>query len=336
MAAILFGAAAPACKGLLAELTSLQLTGLLYLGAAAGVTPLFVGRSHRAHLRASSRNVKLLATAVVAGGMAGPILLLEGLRRASAASVSLYLSLELVATAVLGALFFRDHLTRASALGALASLVGAALLSSEGGAAGALAAGLVAGACLCWGLDNNCTALIDQFTVAQIVLAKGLVAGTVSLGLGIMLGGLPAPLSAVLGAFGVGLLSYGLSMTLYIQAAQGMGATRSQALFCTSPVFGVLVSVLALGERLNAFQLVAGACFAGAITALMLESHAHAHRHEPTAHAHWHRHDDGHHAHEHPDGEAANRPRHWHWHRHDAATHDHPHWPDLHHRHTHC
>ena len=52
-----------------------------------------------------------VAGAVVFGGVLGPVLLLLGLRTAQASSVSLLLNLELVATALLGVLLFKDHLT---------------------------------------------------------------------------------------------------------------------------------------------------------------------------------------------------------------------------------
>jgi hypothetical protein len=48
--------------------------------------------------------------------MLGPLLLLLGLRAAPAASVSLWLNLELAATLLLGALLFRDPLGRRGAV----------------------------------------------------------------------------------------------------------------------------------------------------------------------------------------------------------------------------
>ena len=42
LAALLFGAATPASKVLLRSLSTFQLAGLLYLGAAIGVTPLIL------------------------------------------------------------------------------------------------------------------------------------------------------------------------------------------------------------------------------------------------------------------------------------------------------
>ena len=113
ISAALFGAATPASKSLLADLSPFQLAGLLYLGAALGVAPIAGLRQvWRMPWRLNPANRWRLWGAVLAGGVAGPVLLLAGLKVASAASVSLWLNLELVATAVLGHWFFRDHLTR--------------------------------------------------------------------------------------------------------------------------------------------------------------------------------------------------------------------------------
>src|SRR5688572_12923019 len=113
ISAALFGAATPASKGLLAGLSPFQLAGLLYLGAALGVAPVAgLRRVWLAPWRMDQANRWRLWGAVLAGGVVGPVLLLAGLRIASAASVSLWLNLELVATAALGHWFFRDHLTR--------------------------------------------------------------------------------------------------------------------------------------------------------------------------------------------------------------------------------
>ncbi len=56
------------------------------------------------------RNALRLLGAIVLGGVAGPVMLLVGLRASLAGSVSLLLNLELAATAVLGVLWFREPL----------------------------------------------------------------------------------------------------------------------------------------------------------------------------------------------------------------------------------
>jgi len=355
-AALLFGAAAPASKLLLASLTPFQLAGLLYLGAALGVAPAALRHGGiRLPGRADRRNRFRLLGAVVAGGIAGPVLLLLGLRLAAAAAVSLWLNFEVAATALLGVLLFRDHLGRAGWAGVVAVFAGAVLLSAGGGPAGLAAGALVLLACACWGLDNHLTALIDGITPAESTFWKGLIAGTTNLAIGLALDPLTAaglPVFPILAGLFVGIWAYGASIVFYISAAQALGATRAQIAFATAPFFGVALSALMLGESLGLLHLASGLLLVTGVGLLTAERHAHVHEHEAIEHEHAHRHDDRHHGHEHAgEGEApaaaeAAAPEaaamgaspaawHSHRHRHDPVVHAHPHWPDLHHRHEH-
>jgi drug/metabolite transporter (DMT)-like permease len=334
LAAALFGAATPASKFLLSGLSSFQLAGLLYLGAALGVLPVALRRGRvRLPARGDRRNQSALLGAVVAGGICGPVLLLFGLRLAEAASVSLWLNFEVAATAILGVLFFRDHLGRWGWLGVTATFGGALLLSAGSGAAGLAAGGLVLLACMFWGLDNHLTGLIDAITPAESTFWKGIVAGSVNLGIGLALQ--PRFPSATLmgAALVVGALAYGASIVLYITSAHALGSTRAQIAFSSAPFFGVLLSAVFLRESLTWVHLGAGVLFAAGIGLLTVESHEHEHEHEAVEHEHHHPHDDSHHHHDHPTPGAP--ARHGHRHGHVAVIHDHPHVPDLHHRHGH-
>lgn len=212
-------------------------------------------------------------------------------------------------------------------------LVAATALSIGSGTMGFVAGGLVLLACYAWGLDNHLTALIDGLSPSQSTFWKGLVAGCVNLAIGLMLHPLTATGFTLPGAVFVGIWSYGCSMTLYIHAAQRLGATRGQIVFATAPFFALLLSVVVLGEALQAIHARAALLFGGGIALLLIESHTHPHQHTPLTHAHRHGHNDDHHAHSHPG--LPTTAEHTHWHEHDPVTHAHPHWPDLHHRHTH-
>lgn len=325
LAAALFGASTPMAKLLLDGVGPLTLAGLFYLGAALATAPgALRGVWDRSELR------RLLG-AVIFGGVLGPALVLLGLRMAPAGSVALWLNLEAPATALLGWALFKEHLggrvLGAAALTWLASV----LLAAPSGWAAWQAALLVALGCLCWGLDNNLTAVIERLTPSQTTFVKGLVAGTVNLALGRWLEPGTLPVAPVVGALAVGTLSYGASIALYVAGAQQLGATRAQMLFATAPFWGV--GIAWIREPVLLEQLVAGALMAGALALIYGERHGHAHTHDALRHTHWHRHDDGHHEHPHADGAA--RGWHAHAHEHGATEHSHPHHPDLHHRHTH-
>jgi drug/metabolite transporter (DMT)-like permease len=333
--AFLFGAATPASKVLLDGIHAQALAGLLYLGAALGVLPVVIGEKDlRWPWRAGRATVGYLAGAVLLGGILGPLLLLLGLKNASAGSVSLWLNLELVATALLGHFLFREHLTPKGWIAA-AGITASAVVLAQGnaGGGGILPAVLIAAGCLCWGFDNHFTALIDGISPAQTTWWKGLIAGSFNLIAGgvALRGGAESGVIAV--ALAVGALSYGVSITLYVYSAQGMGATRSQMIFSAAPFFGLLLSATVLGEKISGSQAIATGMVVVSLFVLFSEKHAHTHRHPWLSHRHRHRHDAHHQDHDNdPSGAKA---RHSHRHEHQPLQHDHGHWPDLHHRHVH-
>lgn len=335
LSAALFGLATPASKALLQELSAPQLAGLLYLGAALGVAPVALRSSWGRPRDNTARGWSVIGAAVLVGGGLGPLLLLAGLAISRAADASLVLNLELAATAALGHVFFREHLDPKGFLAVAGITAAGAIVSYNTGLPGLLGGGLVALACVCWALDNHWTAIVDAFSPAQTTLVKGLFAGSANFLVGLLLAPFTASATAILAALVVGAFSYGVSITLYVHAAQRLGPARAQGVFATAPFVGAALSFLLLHEPLSWLHLVGAALLVLCIVLLMRVQHSHSHTHEAMWHNHPHSHDDGHHDHGHPSESAPAGAVHTHWHRHKPVTHAHPHVPDLHHRHDH-
>ncbi|MEK6242987.1 MAG: DMT family transporter [Pseudomonadota bacterium] len=338
-AAALFGASIPFAKLLLGEVSPLVLAAALYLGSGIGLAAWIAVRARlpgRAPAAPIARpDWPWIAAAIAAGGVAGPILLMQGLARTDASTASLLLNLEAVMTAAIAWTVFRENVDRRVFAGMAAIVAGGVLLSADAAPrtespGGAL---LIAAACLAWALDNNLTRRVSGGDAATLACVKGLVAGTVSLALA---WALAAPLPTAAGWIGAGLLGflgYGVSLVLFIVALRNLGTARTGAYFSVAPFFGAALALAMLGERPGtAFWLAAGLMALG-VWLHLSEHHEHAHVHEELEHAHEHVHDAHHrHAHDSPwDG----REPHVHPHRHEALSHFHPHYPDLHHRHTH-
>jgi drug/metabolite transporter (DMT)-like permease len=131
LSGFLFGIATPFNKLLLSGLNSFQLAGLLYLGAAMAMIPFIFRRNSNLRLLFYSGNRAKTFGIILFGGFAGPLLLLAGLRTADAASVSIWLNMELVATAILGVLIFKDSLDRNTSIGVLLTMI-AGIVASYG------------------------------------------------------------------------------------------------------------------------------------------------------------------------------------------------------------
>lgn len=331
VAAVLFGASAPAASVLAGDMPTLALAGLLYLGAALAVLPA-VAR-HRPTSAALRTGWRPLALAVVFGGALGPAMLVGGLARIPAASASLLLNFELAATMSVAAVVFREHLGRRLVAAAGLVAVAGTLLVWEPGAAFEVGGVLVLGACVCWGVDNSVTARIDQLSPEQITFAKGAVAGSFNLALGLALAtAVHITGRQVLAALAIGALGYGVSITQWVKGARDLGAARGQVIFATAPFIGAVLSWTLLGESISVVQGLALPIAAAGIALSLGTGHEHAHRHVSMAHEHEHDHHDGHHTHAHPDGFTG---RHTHRHRHEQVEHEHGHVPDLHHGHQH-
>ncbi len=338
LAALLFGASAPFAKLLLGEVEPISLAAFLYLGSGLGMLLLKAVQKKGAVSEAPIKRADWgwLAGSVAAGGVAAPIVLLFSLRVTPAATASLLLNFEGVATTLLAGILFKEAINRQTVLAIICVTAASILLSWDTSGQWGLSVGAVGvlTACFLWGIDNNLTRNIAAKDPLAIVQVKGLSAGSFSLLLTLLLGHSLPRLSIVLGAMLLGSISYGLSIVLFIRAMRGMGAARTSALFGTAPLAGMVLSFLLFREAPNPLFFVALPFMLIATLLLFRENHLHNHTHEPITHEHRHAHDDGHHSHAHPQMERDGRT-HSHVHTHEPLTHDHAHVPDIDHRHSH-
>lgn len=332
-AALLFGAGTPLAKLLLDAVNPWMLAGLLYLGSGVGLT-LYRLLSQAPAVCLPRNEVPWFAGAIVAGGIIGPVLLMFGLTGMPASGASLLLNAESVFTALLAWFAFKENFDRRIALGMLAIVAGAVVLSVPSGAriSGVWPSLAILGACFAWGVDNNLTRMVSLTDATWIASVKGLVSGIVNLGLAFSLGASMPALPNLAGAMMVGLLAYGVSLALFVVGLRHLGTARTGAYFSVAPFFGALLAVL-MGEPITIPLLMAGALMALGTWLHLTERHEHRHVHEPMEHSHEHFHDEHHlHAHDYP---VTPGTKHSHRHRHEPLIHTHPHFPDAHHRHSH-
>lgn len=340
-AALLFGASTPLAKLLVGSMQPLMLAGLLYLGSGLGLGVLLLARASRARadaaapsLRIPARELPWLAGAILFGGVLGPALLMIGLTRSSAASASLLLNLEGVLTAVLAWVAFKENADKQIVAGMVAIVAGGVLLAWQpGGATFSAGALLIAGACLCWAIDNNLTRKVSTNDAMLVASLKGVVAGACNTALALAAGAQLPAWPAVGMSLLVGFFGYGLSLTLFVVALRTLGTARTGAYFSVAPLFGVLLSLALWPEMPGTLFWAAAALMALGVWLHVRERHEHEHTHEALEHSHPHRHDE-HHWHTHGFAWNGEEP-HTHPHRHEVLTHKHPHYPDVHHRHRH-
>ncbi len=334
--AVLFGASTPFAKLLVGSIDPQLLAGLFYLGAGVGLAlgqalrSVLGVRGAEAPLRRADRPWMIAIVSI--GGILGPLFLMLGLARTSAASGSLLLNLEGLATMAIAWVVFRENVDLRLLLGAAAILAGAVALSWQGQGIHVDEGGLlIAVACLAWGIDNNLTRRLSAADPVAIALIKGVAAGSVNLALALLLGAHLPSVAVTAAALVVGFCGVGLSLVLFVLALRHLGSARTGAYFSLAPFLGAVIAIALIHEPVTPQFVIAGALMAFGVWLHLTERHAHDHTHEATEHEHAHVHDD-HHRHAH---EGVVTEPHSHWHRHEPLRHRHAHYPDLHHRHEH-
>ena len=337
VSALLFGMTTPIAKLLLPGTQPLLIAGLLYLGCGMGVGLLRLVQDRGWSVSGlKARDWPWLGLTTLVGGIVAPALLMVGLSRADAASASLLLNLEVVFTAALAWLVFREPANPRVVWGLVAIftgslvLVGPAHLATEHDLVPLL---WVAAACLCWALDNNLTRKVSAADARVLTVVKGLVAGVMNTTLALVLGATLPAVAHVLASLLLGFLGYGLSLVLFIVSLRHLGTARTGAYFATAPFIGAAVAMMLSGTLGDVTFWIAAVCMGVGVWLHVTESHEHEHTHEPMQHSHAHRHDE-HHQHAHAFAWDGKEP-HAHEHEHVGLRHRHAHFPDIHHRHGH-
>lgn len=336
IASVLFGATTPFAKILLGEVQPVFLAGLLYIGSGLSLGSAYLLRRRSGDVEPPlvAGDLPWLSGAILFGGIIAPVLLMVGLSRIAASAASLLLSLEGVFTAILAWMVFREHFSTRTVGGTAFIVAGGVILSwPDAGFVFPLGSVAVAGACLCWGIDNNFTQKVSGGDPVFIATIKGIVAGVVNVAIGISLGAALPSVSVLAACIAVGCIGYGVSLALFVLSLRHIGTARTGAYFSVAPFVGAVVSILVLHEPFGLKYLVVAILMGTGLWLHLTEEHLHDHVHGMIAHVHSHRHGI-HHLHDH-DFCVDEDCQHSHSHVHEPLSHEHHHYPDIHHRHDH-
>ena len=253
LAAALYAIHSPFSKFLLDYMPSTLMAGFLYLGAGFGMGVVALvrrfGKREYAEEKITKQDLPLTLLMIVLDILA-PIFLLLGLSFTTAANASLLNNFEIVATALIALLVFQEKISPRLWFGIGFVTASCALLSFEdvSGLRFSLGSVFILIACLCWGVENNCTRRLSAKDPLEIVLLKGIFSGLGSVSIGFVLGERITHLWSVFAVLGVGCVAYGFSIFVYVYAQRLLGAARTSAYYAVAPFIGVLLSLAIFRE----------------------------------------------------------------------------------------
>ncbi len=335
VAAALYAINVPFSKMLLGHVAPTMMAAFLYLGAGLGMLVCSIiskGAGKTAATEPLTKKELPYTIAMVILDMVAPILLMFGIRASNAANVSLINNFEIVATSLIALLVFKEVISKRLWIAIVLVTVASIILSFEGAGSFAFNIGslFVFGACLCWGIENNCTRMISNKSSFEIVIIKGTFSGLGSLVVALLMGEKLPPVLWLVWVLLLGFVAYGLSIYFYVRAQKDLGAAKTSAYYSIAPFLGVAFGMLILGER-PAIQFYVALAVMLVSTYFMIQdtielqhthehdhTHIHEHSHGGVVHSHEHTHT---HTHIHIHGEDSDD----HEHDHRSMAHDHSH-----------
>lgn len=253
LAAALYAINSPFSKLLLDYMPSTLMAGFLYIGAGLGMGVIALARKFGSGERTEEKITRAdlpYTLAMIVLDILAPIFLLLGLSFTTAANASLLNNFEIVATALIALVIFGEKISPRLWLGIGFVAASCALLSFEDISSLKFSLGsvFILLACLCWGIENNCTRRLSAKDPLEIVLLKGIFSGLGSVVIGLIIGERITHFWSIFAVLAVGCVAYGFSIFVYVYAQRLLGAARTSAYYAVAPFIGVLLSLLIFKE----------------------------------------------------------------------------------------
>jgi len=246
LAAALYAINIPLSKMLLNQVSPTMMAAFLYLGAGLGLFIYRLLTPKKESSKPLSKEDLPHTIGMIVLDIAAPILLMLGLQQTNSANASLLNNFEIVATAIIALMIFKEKISPRLWIGILFVTLSCALLSIEDLSSFKFSFGslfiILAG--VCWGFENNCTRKISSKDPLQIVLLKGIFSGIGSIIIGLCIGEKITVVWSIFAVLGVGFIAYGLSIFFYVHAQRLLGAARTSAYYAIAPFIGALLSLI--------------------------------------------------------------------------------------------
>ena len=261
LAALFYGLSIPVSKVILGELSPYFLSSLVYLGAGFGVMlikQLFKLNSKKEVSKKWNKHDLPYIIGMIVLDIIAPIVLMFGILSTNASTTALLSNFELVFTAIIALIFFKEQISKRLWLGISIIVMAGITLTLQDNLEFKLTLGtiLILIATLSWGLENNLTRVLSVKDPLDIVIIKGLGSGSGALIVSLMLKQVTPNLIYIVLGLLLGFVAYGLSLIFYITAQSKIGASQTSSYFALNPFIGTAIAIIFLNEMISSTYII--------------------------------------------------------------------------------
>jgi drug/metabolite transporter (DMT)-like permease len=266
VASALFGSVFTVAKVPLQTVDPLALAAIIYVISGLSLIP-FARFSFRLKSR---RELKYMVAVTGFGALAAPMLLLYGLEQTSASDASILTNGEVLFTIILSSLFFGEKPKGRVGLAAVGIVIVGLFMATTNMQVSETILQFNAGnimilaSMLMWAIDNNFSRRLTTFSdisPAKIAMLKSLFGGLIMLAVTAAAGkwgtlaGLEGNMWLII--IGLAVSGFGAALLFFLQGIKHIGTIKTMSVFSTTPIFGIAIAAMVLGESISIFQGVA-------------------------------------------------------------------------------
>jgi len=244
-------------KKYITYISSESILFLMYIGSGVGllIIHLLTQKKEKSNSNKITKNEVPAIITIVLCELLASLLIIEAVKIVAASVVSLLSIFEIILTAICAYFFFKEPVKRNDLIAIFLVVLGCVILNFRSGVLSnlKLSSLLVIGGCLCWGIENNVTAMISSKEPAFFTSIKCSSVAIFYFILALLNHSLSFsyPILIVFGFF-----TYGLSILSYALSTRHLGANKTTLIFSFSPIFGVILSILIYHEKLTSTFII--------------------------------------------------------------------------------
>lgn len=264
-AAVLFGSVFSLAKIPLNTIDPLVLTAIVYTISGLALIP-FAKASFTFERRDDYFYILIVT---IFGGVLAPVLLMYGLQVTAASTAAILTNGEIVFTIALSSIFFGEKPHGLVGLFAVILVViGLVIATTEDLKALESILELNVGnimilaSMFMWAIDNNVSRrLTSRASPAKIAMVKSLAGGLVLIAIALALGKgntiMEIKFDMWILIVGMSIAGFGGALLLFLEGIKRIGTVKTMSMFSLTPIFGIVIAALTLGESLTLFQGIA-------------------------------------------------------------------------------
>jgi len=262
LAAVMFGSVSVLAKPLVSTVNPLLLSSLIYLIAAATLTPI----AQKQSFQNTKKNYLLIFAISICGAVIAPALFFIGLTHASASDAALIANGEVFFSILLAMIIFKERLGKIGYVATALILAGMLIVTTDLNFSDFTLQQvhyqdiLLILSMLFWGIDNNLSRILtEKIHVAKIVQIKSAIGGTILFviavfGFGVPLNIEPSEITPILV---LGMVGFAASLYFFLQSLKRINTVRTVLIFSMSSIFGLIGASIFLQEQISWYQIVA-------------------------------------------------------------------------------